>query len=106
MRKYTPKEIIKEIPDVQTVILPSHWFDDISDNLSVFESLYDWMLKNGRVPSDSKETLHNRTYVGEKLFKKLQTAEKKRLNKKLKIKGDELDCVRDWGRTKLTNLNV
>ena len=96
MRKYTSREIIKEVPDVQTVILPNHWFDDLSDNQSVFSSLYDWMLKNGRVPSDNKKTLHNRTYVGEKLFKKLYTAEKKRLNKKLKIKGDELDSAVAW----------
>jgi len=59
MRKYTSREIIKEVPDVQTVILPNHWFDDLSDNQLVFSSLYDWMLKNGRVPSDNKKTLHN-----------------------------------------------
>ncbi|MFZ2631040.1 MAG: YozE family protein [Desulfosalsimonadaceae bacterium] len=91
MRKYTPREIIKEVPDVQTVILPNHWVDDLNDNQSVFVSLYDWMLKSGRVPSENKETLHNRTYVGEKLFKKLFAAEKKRLSKKFKIKGEELD---------------
>lgn len=91
MRKCTPREIIKEVPDVQTVILPDHWFDDLNDTRSVFVSLYGWMLGNGRVPPDNKETLHNRTYVGEKLFNKLLAAEKKRLNKKLKIKGDELD---------------
>lgn len=96
MRKCTAREIIKEVPDVQTVILPNHWFDDLSENQSVFGSLYDWMLGNGRVPSDNKETLHNRTYVGEKLYKKLLTAEKKRLNKKLKIKGDELDRAVSW----------
>ena len=96
MRKCTPREIIKEVPDVQTVILPKHWFDDLSDNQSVFASLYDWMLKNDRVPSDNKETLHNRTYVGEKLFKKLLTAEKKRLKRKLTIKGDELDRAVTW----------
>jgi len=96
MRKYTIREIIKEVPDVQTVVLPNQWFDDLNDNQSVFSSLYDWMLKNGQVPSDDKETLHNRTYVGEKLFKKLHTSEKKRLNKKLKIKGDELDRAVAW----------
>lgn len=96
MRKLTPQEIIKNVPDVQTVILPNHWFDDLSDNQSVFNSLYDWMLENGRVPTAFKETLHNRTYVGEKLFNKLLGAEKKRLNKKFKHKGEELDSALAW----------
>lgn len=96
MRKCTLREIIKEVPDVQTVILPNNWFDDLRDNQSVFNSLYEWMLENGRVPSENKESLHNRTYVAEKLFKKLLSAEKKRLRKKLKIKGDELDRAVGW----------
>lgn len=91
MSKCTPREIIKEVPDVQTVILPANWFDHLDDSWSVFGSLYKWMLENGRVPSENKETLNSRTYVGERLFNKLLAAEKKRLNKILKIKGDELD---------------
>jgi len=67
MRKCTPREIIKEVPDVQTITLPDHWFDDLSANQSVFVSLYKWMLEKSRVPSENKETLHNRTYVGEKM---------------------------------------
>jgi len=96
MRKCTPREIIKEVPDIQSVVVPKNWFDDLSDSQSVFVSLYDWMLKNDLVPPDNKESLHNRTYVGEKLFKKLIIAEKKRLNKKLKIKGDELERAVSW----------
>ncbi len=96
MRKCTPREIIKAVPDIQTVILPNHWFDDLSDNQSVFSSLYDWMLKNDRIPSDNKNSLHNRTYVGEKLYKKLLTAEKERINKKFKIKGDALARAVTW----------
>lgn len=96
MRKCMPREVIKEVPDVQTVILPDIWFDGLNDNKSVFVCLYEWMLENGRVPSDNKETLHGRTYAGEKLFNKLLAAEKKRLKKKLKIKGDELDTAVAW----------
>lgn len=96
MSKCTPKEIIKDVPNVQTVIMPDHWFDNLSAGRSVFASLYEWMLEKGRVPSENKETLHSRTYVGEKLFNKLLAAEKKRLNKKLKIKGDELDKAVTW----------
>lgn len=96
MRKCTPSEIIKVVPDVQTVILPVHWFDNLSDKLDVFNSLYEWMLKSGGVPSSYDKNIHNRTYVGEKLYNKLLAVEKKRLNKKLKIKGDELDSAVGW----------
>jgi len=96
MHKCTPQEIIREVPDVQSVILPSHWFDGLNDNRSVFVSLYEWMLDKGGVPSDNKATLHGRTYVGEKLFSRLLTAEKKRLQKKHKIKGNELDSAVAW----------
>ncbi|MGD9733107.1 MAG: YozE family protein [Desulfamplus sp.] len=96
MNKLSIREIIKEIPNIQTVILPSNWFDDLNSKHSVFYSLYDWMLKNKQVPSDDKESLHNRTYVGERLFSKLITTEKNRLTKKLKIKGKELDRAVGW----------
>lgn len=96
MYKCTPQEIIREVPDVQSVVLPSNWFDCLNDSRSVFVSLYEWMLDKGGVPSDNKVTLHGRTYVGEKLFSKLLVAEKKRLQKKLKIKGAELDSAVAW----------
>lgn len=41
MRKCTPREIIKEVADIQTVVLPKQWFEGLSDNQSVFVSLYD-----------------------------------------------------------------
>lgn len=96
MSKCTPREIIKEVPSVQTVIVPDHWFENLNDTRSVFVSLYEWMLEKGGVPSDNKETLHGRTYVGEKFFSKLLVAEKKRLNKKLKIKGEEFERAVAW----------
>lgn len=96
MHKCSPQKIIKEIPDVQTVILPDSFFDDLSDNQSVFISLYNWMLQNDRVHSDNKETLHSRIYIGEKLYNKLRTAEKNQLSKKFKIKGAELEWSVSW----------
>lgn len=96
MRKCTPREIIKEVSDVQTVILPDYWLDELSDTQSVFISFYDWMQNNGRIPLEDKESLHNRTYVGENLFKKLRAAEKNRLQRKLKIKGEELERAVNW----------
>lgn len=94
--KCTPREIIKEVPDVQSVILPGNWFDHLKDNQSVFTSLYMWMLENDFVSAENKESLHNRTYVGEKIFKKMISAEKKRLRKKMKIKGEELERAVGW----------
>jgi uncharacterized protein YozE (UPF0346 family) len=96
MRKCTTKEIINEVPYVQTVKLPNHWFDELKDSKSVFISLYEWMLENGRVPVENKNTLPSRTYVGEKLFSRLLNTEKKRLKKILKIKGAELDSAVFW----------
>ena len=96
MHKCTPKEIIAAVPDVQTVILPNYWFDHLDDAKSVFSSLYEWMLKNGGVPSSFDKSIHNRTYVGEKLYDKLIGAEKKRLSKMLKLKGEELDSAVTW----------
>ena len=96
MRKCKPQEVIKFVPDIQTVNLPSFWFSDLNDHNSVFSSFYNWMLNNDRIPSRNKESLHNRTYVGEVLFKKLVSAEKKRLKKRLKLKGEELDRAVAW----------
>lgn len=96
MRKCTPREIIKAVPEIQTVVLPKQWFNNLSDDQSVFESLYEWVLKNDLIPSENKESLHNRTYVGEKIYKKLLNAEKKRLNKKLKINNEELERAVIW----------
>lgn len=96
MLKCTLREIIKEVPDVQTVILPHNWLDDFGDDQSVFTSLYLWMLENKFVPTEDKESLHNRTYVGEKLFKKLLSLEKIRLRKKMRIKGDALERALEW----------
>jgi len=110
--KFTTLEIIKEVTDVQTVILPPNWFDQLKDNQSVFTSLYLWMLENDFVPADDKENIHNRTYVGEKIFKKLLSSEKKRLQKKLRIKGEELERAVRWSnintgpRTEIGGCNI
>ncbi len=96
MRKCTPREIIIAVPDIQTVRLPKEWFNNLSDNQSVFRSLYEWMLKEDRIPVENIESLHNRTYVGEEIYKRLLNAEKIRLKKKLKIKNDELEHAIFW----------
>ena len=57
MRKCTIREIIKEVPDVQTVILPKDWFDHLRENESVFNSLYGWMLENELLARHQKERI-------------------------------------------------
>lgn len=96
MVKCSPQDIIKGVSGIQAVRLPDDWYNDLPLDKSVFSSLYDWMLGPGGVPADPNHNLHNRTYVGEKLFDKLITAEKKRLRKALKLKGDDLDDAVAW----------
>lgn len=96
MRNITPKELIEKVPDIQSIYLPDSWFNNLSENKSVFSSLYEWMLDEGEVPQKFKKNLHNLTYVGEKIYKKLIAAEKKRLRKKLKLKSEELDAAVSW----------
>lgn len=96
MYKCTPKEIIAAVPGVQVVRLDASWFHDVDPGKSVFESLYDWMTECGRIPDGNHKTLHNRTYVSERIFKKLLAAEKKRIQKKHRLKGDDLEEAVAW----------
>lgn len=96
MKKILPKEIIDNVSNIQSVSLPRNWFECLSLNKSVFNSLYEWMLNEGGVPNEYAKNIHNMTYVGEKLYKKLLVAEKRRLSRKLKIKPDELVEAVKW----------
>ncbi len=96
MRNINPKELIEKVPNIQSVSLPDNWFHNLSDNKSVFISLYEWMISEGELPDEFKINLHNLTYVGEKIYKKLLSAEKKRLRKKLKLKSEEIDVAVSW----------
>ncbi len=96
MSKINPKDIIREISNVQSVALPADWFDDIPEDQTVFHSLYHWMLTGGRVTENIRNTIHDRTYVGEKLFRKLIAVEKKRIKKTRGLKGDELETAAAW----------
>lgn len=96
MIRCTTREIIQEVPEVQTVVLPDDWFEGLDGRRPVFVSLYEWMLQGGRVPPDTNRRLDGRTYVGDRLFKKLCAAEKKRLAKRLKIKGEDLERALEY----------
>ncbi len=96
MKKYTKQEIVETVPGTLVITLPDNWFDGVRRDQSVFQSLYFWMLRTKRVPSDDWESLHNRTYAGEKLFEKLFLAEKERLQATLGLKGKELKEAVGW----------
>jgi uncharacterized protein YozE (UPF0346 family) len=96
MYKCTPQEIIAAVPGVQTVHLDALWFHNLDQKKPVFESLYDWMTESGRIPNENHKTLHNRTYVSDKVFKKLLAAEKKRIQKKHRLKGGDLEEAVKW----------
>lgn len=99
MRKLSSKELINEIPDIQSITLPVDWFNHLGlkAKKSVFSSLYDWMLEEGEVPEKFRENLHNLTYVGNVIYKKLLVEEKKRLRKHFnKISKEELDRSVAW----------
>lgn len=95
MRKCSVQEIIKAVPQVQTLVLPEGWFDHLAPSTDVFNAMYDWMLAGGKVKVDSRY-LPGRTYVGEKLYAKLCAAERKRLRAKLKVAGEKLEELLGW----------
>ncbi len=90
MIKISPKELIDEVPDIQSVALPDNWFRTIDYDITIFKSLYNWMIKEGAVPKEFATQLHNMTYVGEVTYKKLLDAESKRIKKKYNLKEDAL----------------
>lgn len=83
-----PERILTAIPSATTVVLPENWFDHLSDDISVYESLYRWMVSKRRV---SPVRLHNRTYAGATVAKQLLTAERRRISKRLGLRGQDLD---------------
>lgn len=98
MRRLSSKEIISKISDVQSITLPNNWFDylNIHSDKSVFFLLYEWMIKEGDVSEKNFQNLHNITYIGNSVYKKLLAAEKRRLKNKLKKLGEDLEKAVAW----------
>jgi hypothetical protein len=96
MRKLSPKEIIESVPDVQSIALPEYWFDNIDDFKSVFTSLYLWVIEKINPSDENRRFIYNRIYIGASLYKKFLSAEKKRLGKKLNLKGSSLKEAVSW----------
>ena len=82
------KQIVAAIPTAHTIVLPNRWFETISDNVSVFESLYKWLVETRRV---EPKGLHNRTYAGAAVAKRLLVAERRRIARLYKLKGEALE---------------
>jgi uncharacterized protein YozE (UPF0346 family) len=82
------KQIVAAIPTAHTIVLPAQWFETLSDNVSVFESLYKWLVETRRV---EPKRLHNRTYAGATVAKRLHAAERRRIARRFKLKGKALE---------------
>jgi hypothetical protein len=82
------KQIVAAMPTAQTIVLPGDWFERLPDNVSVYESLYRWLIQSRGV---QPTRLHNRTYVGAALAKRLRTAERRRISRRQKLRGENLE---------------
>lgn len=96
MKYCKPQQIIEKISEAQTISLPEDWFKNLSDDVSVFGSLYQWMVEARRVPIDEHHDLHNRTYVSQKVANRLRAMEKKRIARKMKLRGEDLERALSW----------
>src|SRR5256885_16041459 len=94
MRSIDPQVILEAIPTAQSFPLPDEWLDAVPEDVSVFESLYRWMLDTRRVAEIND--LHNRTFLGQKLAKQFRAAEKRRIARRHRLHGDELERAVDW----------
>jgi uncharacterized protein YozE (UPF0346 family) len=82
------KEIVTAIPSAVTIALPNDWFECLSDDVSIFETLYRWMVAKRGV---SPNRLHNRTYAGASVARRLLSAERRRIGRRRQVRGPELD---------------
>jgi uncharacterized protein YozE (UPF0346 family) len=93
MPTISPKEVIAAAPAAHTVKLPEGWFDNLPDNVNVFESLYKWLVETRQVEPNN---LHNQTYAGSGVMKRLLAAESRRIAKRRKLRGEELERAVSW----------
>lgn len=82
------KQIVAAIPTAHTIVLPDRWFETLSDDVSVFTSLYKWLVKTRRV---EPEGLHDRTYAGAAVARRLVAAERRRIARQTKLRGAALE---------------
>jgi hypothetical protein len=67
----------------------------VPDNRNAFIALYDW-LKSEHGATESRADLHNRTFAGSALMKRLLAAESKRIKRRHKLAGPKLKKAVNW----------
>ncbi len=90
MRYCKPEQILEAVPEARTILIPDDWFKHLNENVSVFTSLYKWMMEKQRVPAEDLNHLHDLTFAGQKIHSRLLTAEKQRIAKRHHLKGEAL----------------
>lgn len=94
MRQINPEQILAAVPNAQSFPLPDNWFDGLSEDVSVFVSLYQWMLDTHRVGEGDQ--LPDRTFLGQKLAKQFRAAERRRIARCHGYRGQKLERAVDW----------
>ncbi|WP_437936059.1 hypothetical protein [Sorangium sp. So ce341] len=82
------KQIVTAIPMAHAVVLAERWFKALSDDVSVFTSLYRWLVETRHV---APAGLHDRTYAGAGAARRLLAAERARIARRTKLRGAALD---------------
>lgn len=100
MRYCKPEQILKAIPEARTILIPDDWFDHLTENVTVFTSLYKWMIEKQGVPAEDFNHLHNLTFASQKTHNRLLAAEKRRIARYRHLKGQALQNA-----VNMTNLN-
>ena len=96
MRSCAPEEILAAFSDAQSFSVPNEFFDSLPTNTDVWSSFYLWMIDTRRVRSDRIRSLPDRTFVGDKLARRLRVAEKRRITRCAHLHGKELERALSW----------
>lgn len=89
-----PEEIIRAVPGVQSVTLPNTWSPDLEIKKSIFNQFYEYIVAERLCSEIDFRLLHNRTYIGDRLYKRLLTLERKRLSKY--VKASDMENAMFW----------
>lgn len=96
MRYCKIDKVLKAMPEARTIRVPHDWFDALDSNTSVFTSLYRWMVDAQGVPDAYFYDLHNLTYIGQLVYRRLLAFEKRRIAKRNHLRGEALQRALSW----------
>lgn len=88
------EDIIRKVPNVQSITLPPSWVPNLRVKKSIFTQFYEHIVAERLCSAVDYTTLHNRTYIGEQMHKRLLSLERKRLSEF--VKASELDKAVNW----------